>query len=261
MKIAIYDSGIGGLTVLHEALKELGNEEFLYFSDCDHAPYGSKDRQAVLEYILEAGDFIARQNVKALVVACNTATSVGIKELRLKYDFPVLGMEPAVKPALEVAHEGTVLVLATELTLREEKFQNLIARLGSDEKIEALPAPGLVDFAENFIFDKNRVFPYLNNILHGRDLSRYSTVVLGCTHFPFFKGLISDFFHGGVEVLDGGQGTIRHLHGVLAENGTLARGSTGGVAEPQVLFYNSGKPVKFPERYEGYLRFLRECNL
>ncbi len=258
MKIAIYDSGIGGLTVLHEALRQLENEDYIYFSDCSHAPYGTKKRDAVLGYILEAVDFISRQDIKALVVACNTATSVAIGELRAKYDFPVLGMEPAVKPALRGSHGGTVLVLATELTLREEKFQNLIERVCNDGKIEALPAPKLVDFAESFTFDRAVVHAYLDEILQGRDLSQYGTVVLGCTHFPFFRSIISDFFHGGVEVIDGGEGTIRHLSRVLSDRGTLSNSRSDSSSEPRVIFYNSGELIESPERYEGYLKFLRE---
>ncbi len=252
MKIAIYDSGIGGMTVLHEALKILPNEEYIYYSDCKNAPYGTKDRETVLKLISDSVDFIAGQNIDALVVACNTATSVAISFLRARYSFPILGMEPAVKPAVERGGSRKILVIATELTLKEEKFYNLIQRVGNEALIDPLPAPGLVEFAEKCIFDSATVKTYLSEILSNRNLSEYGTVVLGCTHFPFFRPVISDIFGGEVAILDGGEGTVRHLVTVLGRTKELPRSEK----RPQIVFYNSGELVLDPERYNEYLDIL-----
>jgi len=251
MKIAIYDSGMGGVTVLHEAIKLMPNEEYIYYSDCKNAPYGTKDRETVMNLISQSVSFISTKNIKALVVACNTATSVAINCLRSKYNFPILGMEPAVKPAVERSDTRKILVIATELTLREEKFKNLIAKVGNEDLIDPLPAPGLVDFAEKFIFDSSTVETYLNDILHGRDICEYGTVVLGCTHFPFFKKVISKIFGSNVLIIDGGQGTVRHLYNTLKNNGILATSS-----KLKISFYNSGELVEDVDRYYEYLNVM-----
>ena len=124
MKIGFFDSGIGGLTVLSEALKRLPHHEYLYYADTEHAPYGKRPKEEVLMYVLEAVDFLVQQGAQMIVIACNTATSIAITTLREKYDIPIIGMEPAVKPAIECVSDGSkrVLVTATPLTLKEEKM-------------------------------------------------------------------------------------------------------------------------------------------
>ena len=130
MRIAFFDSGIGGLTVLHQAKKLMPQEDYLYYADTDHVPYGSKTKEEIRRYVEEAVDFIAAQDVKALVVACNTATSVAIQSLRARYSFPILGMEPAVKPAVKnIAVSKRVLVTATPVTLREQKLHDLLLQV------------------------------------------------------------------------------------------------------------------------------------
>ena len=128
MKIGFFDSGIGGITVLNEAIKQLPNEDYIYFADTDNTPYGVKPKDEVKKYILAAIDFIYAKGVDAIVIACNTATSIAIEDLREKYNIPILGMEPAVKPAIEKNHSTNkrVLVTATPLTLKEEKLKNLM---------------------------------------------------------------------------------------------------------------------------------------
>lgn len=166
MRIGLFDSGIGGLTVLHQALKFLPQEDYLFYADTAHVPYGEKTKEEVREYILNAVDFIAKHNIKALVIACNTATSIVIEELRSRYDFPILGIEPAVKPAIEQSEgkQKKVLVLATRLTLQEKKYHDLVHRIDHGEIVDSLPLPGLVQFAESFEFDERKSSPiYIKN--------------------------------------------------------------------------------------------------
>ena len=118
MKIGIFDSGIGGLTVLAEALKEIPKGEFIYFADTGNVPYGTKSKEEVKDLVLRAGEFLYSKKIDALVVACNTATSIGIEELRKKYNVPIIGMEPAVKLALNKEDNKKVLVMSTDLTLK-----------------------------------------------------------------------------------------------------------------------------------------------
>ncbi len=131
MKIGFFDSGIGGLTVLSEAIKRLPNHEYLYYADTLHAPYGPKPKEEVRGYVFEAIEFLVQQGAQIIVIACNTATSIAIEELRTKYSIPIIGMEPAVKPAIHLKDEmkKRVLVTATPLTLKEEKLHRLIQRV------------------------------------------------------------------------------------------------------------------------------------
>jgi glutamate racemase len=225
-KIIFLDSGIGGISVLQDALKIMPNEDYLYFGDNLHAPYGTKTRDEVLQLTL---DIVAKLNqtyaVKAMVIACNTMTSVAAEELRKIYQFPVIGMEPAIKPALEklVNTNKRVLVLATPLTLTLEKFLSLMAKLDITHKIDTLPAPELVGFAENFDFSETTFLPYFAKKFHDLDFNKYGALVLGCTHFLFFKMLFAKVLPKHVVLIDGNVATVKHLqrrlHGKLKETG------------------------------------------
>lgn len=251
MKTGIFDSGIGGLTVLKEALRVLPGESYLYYADSANAPYGTKEKETVRQYIFDGIAFMALQGVKAVVIACNTATSIAVADLRKKYSFPILGMEPAVKPAINKCAGKRVLVLATPLTLKEEKFMNLVSRLDSDNLVDSLPLPGLVDFAEALIFDRATVLAYLKKEFAGFDTGQYGTVVLGCTHFPYYRKFIRELFPIDTELIDGNHGTVTYLARVLEERDLLA-GDSKGTTD----FYTSGgKPADWV-RFESCLKML-----
>lgn len=161
--IAFFDSGIGGLTVLQEALRLIPNKRYIYYADVLNAPYGVKSKDQVRKYVSDAVRFIAAKQVEALVVACNTATSVAIDFLRKEYPFPILGMEPAIKPAVEVAKAKRIMVFATNLTLKETKFRGLVNRVDKDGIIDVIPLSGLVRFAENMEFERAKIEEYLRN--------------------------------------------------------------------------------------------------
>lgn len=244
--IAFFDSGIGGLTVLHEALKILPNEQYIYFSDGDNAPYGTRPKEEVRELVLKAVEFIANQGIKALVVACNTATSVAIEDLRRRYDFPVIGMEPAVKPAV-VGSQKRVLVFATELTLKEEKFKNLVASVDKNQVVDYLPLQELVMFAERFEMQEEKIVPYLQAKLSGIDLSKYGAVVLGCTHFLFFKKSMQQVLPPDIQIIDGNLGTVKNLKTKLGNNLNDGLG--------RVSYFLSGKAMDAAP-FERYLEYL-----
>ena len=240
MKIAFFDSGIGGVSVLHRALAQMPEEDYLYFADTDHVPYGTKTTAEVRQYVLKACDFILTQGVKALVVACNTATSVAINELRARYDIPILGMEPAVKPAVcSLSGQGPkrVLVTATPMTLRQEKLHLLLKQWDQGHVVDLLPLPALVEFAEAGNFTGAEVTKYLQEALTPFPLEEYCTVVLGCTHFNFFKDTFRSLLAEGTGLIDGSDGTVRHLEHVLEERGLREKGSG------QVSFYASGRQL------------------
>ncbi|MGF9963478.1 glutamate racemase [Bacillus rhizoplanae] len=252
MRIGFLDSGIGGITVLHQALKFLPNEDYIFYADTLHVPYGEKPKEEVKQYIFDAVDFIANQDVKALVIACNTATSIAVEDLRKKYDFPILGIEPAVKPAVQNSEEKRkkVLVLATKLTLKEEKFQNLVKSIDNHDIVESLPLPGLVQFAEEFEFSEEKVLSYLRQQLSIFDLKQFGTVVLGCTHFPYFKSSLQKLLSEDVDIIDGSVGTAKNLKRILEENNQMNNG-TGNIS-----FFKSGDKVEDETTLSNYKKLL-----
>ncbi|MDF2927203.1 MAG: glutamate racemase [Paenibacillaceae bacterium] len=236
MRIGVFDSGVGGATVLAEALRMLPAEDYLYYADTLHVPYGEKSKEAVRGYIFEGVERMLQMGMKALVIACNTATSIAAAELRERYSFPIIGMEPAVKPAVlrNADGEKRVLVLATRLTLKENKFKQLVSAVDQRHIVDFLALPGLVELAEQGIFSGAEPFRYLEQQLAQFDLSHYGTVVLGCTHFPLFESELRRLLPLGTDIIDGAEGTVKHLISTLNQQGLLGGGSGN------VLFQASG---------------------
>jgi len=246
MKIGIFDSGIGGVSVLNEALHKLPNENYIFYADVDHVPYGLKTPEEIIGFTDSIVQELLSQGVDALVIACNTATSVAADYLRDKYDVPIIGMEPAVKPAVEASKSsGRVLVMATPVTIRENKLRSLLQKVDTDHMVDLLPMPGLVRFAESETFDGPEVEAYIDEQLAIFDRSLYSEVVLGCTHFNYFKPAIKAAFDGTtkqtIEMIDGNVGTINHL----AERLGLEIDETSYVnfADANVTYLESGRIV------------------
>lgn len=247
MSIGIFDSGIGGLTVLKEAVKLMPNEDFLYYADTKHVPYGTKPKEEARGYIFDAVNFFAECKVEALVVACNTATSIAINDLRKKYSFPIIGMEPAVKPAVEKVDDRRVLVLATPITVSEKKLHDLVVKLDSEQTVDLHALPGMVELAEKFIFDEETVVQYLLDEFSGYDLREYGAVVLGCTHFVFYRKHFKRILPRGVEIIDGNIGTVNRLRALL-ENRRLDCSSKGSLE-----FFCSGEKEIDDSKYRRYL--------
>lgn len=223
MKIAFFDSGIGGITVLHEAMKQLPKEDFVFFADTLHVPYGTKSKANVKEYVKQSVDTIREEKVKALVIACNTATSIAVSELRNTYDFPIIGMEPAVKPALEISRSTgkRVLVFATPLTLKQSKYTELVSRIDDQRLVDSLPLPELVELCERLNFESQEVIDYFTEKLSSFDLNNYGTVVLGCTHYPYYKHVLRSILPNHIQIVDGSVGTVNRLEDVLSGAGQL----------------------------------------
>lgn len=221
MKIAIFDSGMGGLTVLNEAINQLPNEDFLYFADTLHVPYGTKSKEEVSSFVKKSVESIVKEDVKALVIACNTATSIAVSELRSMYDFPIIGMEPAVKPAIEMNRSTgkRVLVLATPLTLKQTMYHELVSRIDDQSIVDSLPLPELVRYCEDLNFEDETMIDYFKSKLHSFDINLYGTVVLGCTHYPFYRDILKKILPVNVQIVDGSFGTVKRLIQLLsAEN-------------------------------------------
>jgi len=254
LKTAFFDSGIGGLSVLHHALKILPGEDFIFFADEDNVPYGTKTREQILGYVDAAFKFLVAQGVDAIVVACNTATSAAVRAMREKYFLPIVGMEPAVKKALDLYPERKVLVTATEITIKGEKIHQLIARLGAEKFVELRALPELVEFAERQEFNSAAVENYLRGELAGYDFEKFSSVVLGCTHFNYFKDTMRKLLPEHVKFLDGNEGTLNQL--IRLAN---LKPSTKNFS--QVEYFYSGRRVTSESelaRLEKYLQRLEE---
>jgi glutamate racemase len=247
-KIAFFDSGIGGLTVLRDAKKLLHSENYIYFADTVNVPYGTKSNDEVFGFISEAVEYLSKMSIKILVVACNTATSLAIKELRAKYEFPIIGMEPAVKPAIINSGNKRILVTATTLTLKEEKLENLLREIDTDNKTDKLPLDELVKYAEEFDFKGEKPEAYIKSKLSEYDFNDYEAVVLGCTHFLYYKHLIFNATgKDNIRIIDGNEGTINRLNTILYEYNLSSETGNGSVE-----FINSCKPESNKRRLEMF---------
>lgn len=224
--IAVFDSGVGGISVLRHLLKALPGERFVYFGDSANAPYGSRSTNDVRALTLAAVEkLLAEYPLKALVIACNTATAAAVNDVRAAYpELIVVGIEPALKVAADHYPGGRVGVLATEVTLREEKFDTLLHRFDEDVSIYKIPAPGLVELVEAGKVDTPETEALLRKIL-GPYLGRLDAVVLGCTHYPFAKNAIRRVLGDSVVLLDGGEGTARETRRRLELSDLLEKGS------------------------------------
>lgn len=255
MRIAFFDSGLGGLTVLSTAMKRLPQEDFLFYADTLHVPYGSKAAEDVKTYIQRSIETIMEEEVKAIVIACNTATSLAVSDLRTKYDIPIIGMEPAVKPAVQINRDTgkRILVLATPLTLKEAKYRELVHRVDDRHIVDSLPLPELVQHCEALNFDPEVMKAYFRSKLEGFDLSQYGTVVLGCTHYPFYRNILCDLLPKHIRIIDGSMGTVKRLVEVLRERGLL--GSSG---RNDVKLLCSGGSAAYIRKMERALKIYGE---
>lgn len=216
-KIGFFDSGLGGISVLREAVKEMPEESYIYYGDSANAPYGSKSHDEIYALTMQGIRYLQSQDIKALVIACNTATSVAVEQLRCDLKIPVISMEPAVKPALENTN-GKVLVLATPATLEQERYKKLVEGLHGNERVINCPCDRLAGLIEKHIYDdKEEIDTYLDRLL-APYAGRVDAAVLGCTHYVFIKDRIASRLPG-TRLFDGNHGTVMHLRSVLTENG------------------------------------------
>ncbi len=222
--IAVFDSGVGGLSVLRHLKNLLPQERFLYFGDSKNAPYGTKSRQEIRELTIAAAEKLVDRGIKALVVACNTATAAAITDLRRAWpELIVVGIEPAVKLAAEQFPGGTIGVMATPATLQLEKLSHLMATVCRGVQVVKLPAPGLVELIEEGQAESDRAEALLRPLLSPW-AGKLDALVLGCTHYPFAANTIRELVGRHTQLLDGGEGTARRTRQLLEEKGLLSSG-------------------------------------
>lgn len=226
--IGVMDSGVGGISVIKHIHSLLPNEDLRYFADSKYAPYGNKTPDEIKSRCFEIADFLIAQDVKALVVACNTATAAAIDDMRAKFALPIIGMEPAVKPAAAATKNGIVGVLATVGTLKSAQFAALLETYGRNVEVATQACIGLVECIErgelNTQATRELLHKYLRPLLNeGAD-----TIVLGCTHYPFVRPLIEEIAGKDVAIIDTGAAVAKWLQSQLDEHGLLNLDSKKG---------------------------------
>ena len=245
--VGLLDSGLGGISVLGEALRQLPNEDYVYYGDTANAPYGDKAPEEVLGLVHQAVERLIELRCKAIVIACNTATSVSAGKLRQELDLPIIGMEPALKPASQLPGDGKILVMATRVTLALPKFQALMAQYGRDAV--PVPCPGLMECVERGELEGPQVTALLRQLL-GPWLSQpVKAVVLGCTHYPFLRKAIAALFPKETPLIDGNAGSVRQLRRRLEEQDLLSDRQEPG----RITFLSSSEDPSVLQRMQTML--------
>ena len=224
--VGVFDSGAGGISVLQTMTRLMPEEDFVFYGDDLHAPYGTKPVETVQKLAEDAVEVLLSHGAKAVVIACNTATAAAAEMLRSRYSMPIIGMEPAIKPASNLRKGGIVLSMATPGTLKSEKYRRLSEKYG--EGVEPLPCPGLMEYVEKEMLEGEEIRAYLADLFAPYREKQVDAVVLGCTHYVFLRRVIASFFPEGTPILDGNLGTARQLERRLSECGLRADASKQG---------------------------------
>ncbi len=239
--IGVFDSGVGGLSVLGEIQHLLPQESLLYVADCGNVPYGEKTPEFIRQRCSVMAGFFRQQGAKALVLACNTATVAGVADLRRDYpDWPIVGMEPAVKPAAAATRSGVVGVLATTGTLQSAKFAALLDRFATDVRVITQPCPGLVELIENGDLHSPVLRQLLERYVQPLLAAGCDTIILGCTHYPFLRPMLRHMLADDISLIDTGAAVARQLKRLLTARELLAEGPARAAQ-----FWTSADPEHF----------------
>ena len=255
--VGFFDSGLGGISVLQQTRKLLPAENYLYFGDSHHAPYGVRSAEEVIDLSVQATEQLLDAGAKAIVIACNTATSAAAAELRQRYpEIPIIGTEPALKPAVERHPGGRILVMATAMTLKEQKFHDLWMQYVDQAQIVPVSCTGLMEFVERGQLDGEEVERYLVEKLEPFAKVTVDAVVRGCTHYPFLRPVLRRLLGKSPEILDGADGVARQLRRQLERRDLLRLSEAAGWVE----FRNSSPDPELLRRSEMLLqcRFLED---
>ncbi len=253
LPIGFFDSGVGGIALLKEAALLMPYENYIYYGDSLNVPYGSRTESEIKTLSLSCGEFLFQQGVKAIVMACNTATSISVQMMREQFKIPVISIEPAVKPAIQAATDGFVLVLATPATISQKRYNSLLARIGNTDKVINLPLSRLAQMIEKIDLNSPEIKTYLYEKLSPYKGKKIDGIVLGCTHYSFIDSQIQavakNLFTGACEIFDGKKGTVNQLRRVLQQCGLLNVGNSN----PTISFQTSGN-ASYIELYKKFFK-------
>jgi glutamate racemase len=238
--IGAFDSGVGGLSILLEVRRLLPAEDLIYLADSAHCPYGNKPIEDIQKRSLEVTDFLVSLGVKLVIVACNSACVAGLDQVRAKHrELPIIGVEPAIKPAHDLTHNGKIGVLATNMTLNGERFSILVEKYATGVEVYTQPAPGLVEIVEAGAIETPETERLLRKYLQPLLEKGIDTLVLGCTHYPFLRTVAQRICGPGVTILDTGLAVAKQTARVLK----LAELATTRLTPGKETFYTSGDPI------------------
>jgi glutamate racemase len=248
--IGVFDSGVGGLTVAAELIRCMPDEDIVYFGDTARVPYGTKSPETVLRFARENLGFLKKKDVKIIVIACNTASSVALPLLFDEEDIPVTGvLLPGAKAAAEATENGRITVIGTSATIRSRAYEKELYRLGGDLEIRSLPCPLFVSLAEEGWLDGKITEMIVHRYLDQLSDFGADTLVLGCTHYPLLKEVISNVVGEGVRLVDSATETALEVQRILERNSLVRVGNDGGRFE----CYVSDTPYLFKEVGERFL--------
>lgn len=231
MPIGVFDSGVGGISVLKELYALMPNENYIYFGDSLNTPYGTKPDKEIERLTKNAAEKLIEMGAKAVVIACNTATSVAANVIRDEMSVPIIGVEPAIKPA-SLLHSGEkVIVMATPVTLKRQKFLELMGLYESYAEIVPLPCPGLAELIEEFTDDASEIEKYIKNLFAPYENEKLGAIVLGCTHYPHITGIIKNALGYDIDIFDGGLGTAKETKRRLEEIDAINNSDLAGTIQ------------------------------
>jgi glutamate racemase len=213
--IGVFDSGLGGLSVLQEIRAMLPAEDLVYVADSAYCPYGIRTPQEILERSLAVSEALIVIGVKLTVVACNTACSVALEELRARFPLPIVGLEPAVKPAIGQTKSGKIAVIATPATVAGKRLRKLIQLHGGEVEVRLVAAPGWVDLVESGQIRGDAARTAVETLISPLLAEGVDTLVLGCTHYPFLRSVIDELTGGSVRMIDSGEAIARRTRDLL----------------------------------------------
>ena len=226
--IGVFDSGVGGLSLLQCIREELPCEDIIYIADSGYAPYGDKSSEYIEKRSLAIVEFLVEQKAKAIVVACNTATAAAINKMRSIYSLPIIGMEPGVKPAISVTKSGTIGILATTETINSEKFRVLTERFCNNCEIITQACPGLVEKVEQISITDNETHKMVEKYVDALISKGADTIVLGCTHYLFLTNIIRKIAGKDINVIDTGKAVAKEVCRRLNESNIMSANNRKG---------------------------------
>ena len=248
--IGVFDSGLGGVSVLREAIRILPHEDFIYYGDNRNAPYGDRTEQEITNLTMHCAHALARCGAKAILIACNTATATCIEQIRSDLNIPVVSVEPAIKPACMQPGNGKILMMATQATTHLKRYLALQARMPNPARVINIPCPGLVERIERGIFGEDAFDDLLDQYLSAYHTMQIDGIVLGFTHYIFIRDAIKRYaamhLHGTCTLFDGNAATVYQLKRVLEAQRLLNVGTASG----NITFHTSGDPAQYAPLFE-----------
>ncbi|MBO9597062.1 MAG: glutamate racemase [Cohnella sp.] len=248
--IAVLDSGVGGLTVVKELMRQLPWEKICYFGDTARAPYGPRPAEEVIAFTREIVDYLAQFEPKMIVIACNTATAVALEDIRSRVSLPVIGViEPGARAAIELTNVDRIGVIGTEGTIKSGAYAHALTKLAPRVQVVGLACPTFVPLVENGLFRSKEAYIAVSEALQPLKSSEIDCLILGCTHYPFLAAPISEAMGKEVALVHSAEETAREIAATLTDGNQLAEAGTVPVHQ----FFCSGDPVKFQQIAQDWL--------